>query len=61
MAAAVVVDGYHERQTLLHCGRHALNNLIGEESPWVSHEMLSDIADNLRRRDESECDLQTIL
>ena len=43
---------YHERQFLLQCGRHALNNLVGEA--WLSTENLCAIAADLRAKHEIE-------
>ena len=44
--------GLHERQFLLQCGRHALNNLL--EEPWADSEMMSRIAERLKAQREAE-------
>mmetsp|Transcript_39330 Transcript_39330/g.79433 ORF Transcript_39330/g.79433 Transcript_39330/m.79433 type:complete len:204 (+) Transcript_39330:2-613(+) len=47
----------HQRQYLLHCGRHAVNNLTGPPS-WATTELMSRIADELKNHQEREAGLR---
>lgn len=45
---------YFERQRLMHCGIHALNNMFGED--WISKNLLDALADSAAAREEAQMD-----